>query len=245
MSPRAKASKKAPMAESASPRVELSTLYWDNTPHEQMRAHRAVMAHFGVDVTYYEENTPHGQWLDRVTAASTADVIGFFDSDCVPLSAERVQACIDYVVKHDTFCGIAQVANHILPRTHIYAAPAFFLITRRCWERLGRPSFVHNARSDVGEEITRAGEILGQRYRCLYPDSFEREPREGLWPLGNYGYYGIGTVFDQTVYHLYQGRFGSNLQLFIQRCDEIVAGTFSNAGHRSARLFDYDGHIVP
>ena len=97
----------------------------------------------------------------------------------------------------------------------------------------------------MGEEITRAAELLGQRFRVLYPDSFEREPREGLWPLGHYGYYGIGTVFDQTVYHLYQGRFGSNLQLFIQRCDEIAAGTFSNAGHLSARLFDYAGRIVP
>ena len=51
-------------------------------------------------------------------------------------------------------------------------------------------------------------------------------------------------MFDQTVYHLYQGRFGSNLQLFIQRCDEIAAGTFSSAGHHSARLFDYNGRIV-
>lgn len=224
--------------------VEFNTLYWDNTPPDQMRAHRAVMAKFDIDVRYFEENTPHGLWLDRTTAASTADVIGFFDSDCVPLSRERVQACIDYVTRHDTFCGIAQVANHILPRTHVYAAPAFFLITRSCWERLGRPSFVHNPRSDVGEEITRAAEMLGQRFRVLYPDSFEREPREGLWPLGHYGYYGIGTVFDQTVYHLYQGRFGSNLQLFIQRCDEIAAGTFSSAGHQSARVFDYAGRIA-
>ena len=52
-------------------RVEFSTLYWDNTPPEQMHAHRAVMAKFDIDVRYFEENTPHGQWLDRVTAAST------------------------------------------------------------------------------------------------------------------------------------------------------------------------------
>jgi len=241
------ASAPAPLLASRSgKRVEFACLYWDNTPQQQMLAHLSVMQHFGIPVRYCGENTPHGGWLDRICTDSTADVIGFFDSDCVPLSRERVEELLEYVVEHDSFVGVAQTSNHIPPASHIYAAPAFFMITRSCWERLGRPSFVHRPGvCDVGEWISLSAEARGQRYRCLYPKSFEREPVEGLWPLGNFGYYGIGTNFDDTVFHLYQGRFAHNLQLFIERCGQIVDGSFASVPAESARRLHYAGRVVP
>lgn len=226
-------------------KIEFNTLYWDNTPKEQVDAHKRVTEHFGIPVNYYEENTRHGLWMDRIMRQSQSDIVVFFDSDCVPIDKEKMFNCIRYVQRTGTFLGVAQASNHIPPKSHVYAAPAFYCIAKECWEKLGRPSFAESRRGDVAEEVTYLAEQAGIRYRCLYPETFEREPVEGVWPLGNYGYYGVGTTFEATVYHLYQGRMGNNVQLFVERCDDIVNGIFDNSHYYDAKTLDYKGRIVP
>ena len=225
-------------------KIEFNTLYWSNTPEEQIKAHQSVVEHFDIPINYYQENTPHGVWMNRVVYNSNSDLIVFFDSDCVPINKEEVFKCIRFVKKTKTFLGVAQASNHIPPKSHVYAAPAFYIIAKECWNKLGQPSFVETHRSDVGEEISYIAENKGIRYRCLYPSSFEREPVEGVWPLGNYGYYGVGTTFENTVYHLYQGRMGTNLELFLDRCKEIVNGTFTNLNHIPSTTMNYNGRVV-
>lgn len=232
-------------------KVEFNTLYWKNTPSEQTNAHKGVMEHFQIPVNYYEENIPHGIWMNRVMSQSQSDIVVFFDADCVPICKHKIHECIQYVNRNKNFLGIAQVSNHIPPRTHIYAAPAFYVMYRECWLGLGSPSFSETSRSDVAEEISYIAESSNNynypkvRYRCLYPDTFEREPAEGIWPLSNYGYYGVGTTFNKTVYHLYQGRMGTNIQLFVDRCDDIISGIFDNRDHAfDARVLNYKGKIV-
>jgi hypothetical protein len=217
--------------------VVFNTLCWDNTPSEQVQAHQKVLANFGIQVKYSFENSPHGDWMDRVMWSSEAAFVGFFDADCVPLSREKILECLQFVSENDSFIGIAQASNHIRPSSHIYAAPAFFIISRSCWERLQKPSFRENFRSDVGQELSRTAEFFGVSYKCLYPDCYEKEPVGGVWPLGNYGFYGIGTVFDGAVYHLYQGRLRSNLDLFLTRCSQIVQNTFDTVGFVQSRHF--------
>lgn len=226
-------------------KIEFNTLHWRDTPKEQMDAHRSVMEHFNIPVNYYEENTPHGYWMDKVMNRTSSDIVVFFDADCVPVNEDAVMECIKYVKRTKTFLGLAQVSNHIPPKSHVYAAPAFYVMYKGCWNALDKPSFSETRRSDVAEEVSYTAEAKGVRYRCLYPSTFEREPIEGIWPLGNYGYYGVGTTFNNTVYHLYQGRYGSNLQLFIDRCKEIVDGTFDNRLHISSTTFNFKGKIVP
>ena len=226
-------------------KVEFNTLYWDNTPIDQVNAHKRVTEHFELPVNYYPENTRHGEWMDRVMRQSKSDIVVFFDSDCVPISKDAMMECIKYVQKTKTFLGVAQASNHIPPKSHVYAAPAFYVIAKECWEHLGAPSFLETRRGDVAEEVSYAAERMGVRYRCLYPDTFEREPVEGIWPLGNFGYYGVGTTFNNTVYHLYQGRMGTNIQLFVERCEEIIQGTFDNRFHINSQTLTYKGKIVP
>lgn len=209
-----------------------------------MTSHRAVFDRFELPINYYEENTPHGLWMDHIMCSTQSDIVVFFDSDCVPIDKQKVMDCISYVKRSNSFLGIAQASNHIPPKSHIYAAPAFFVITKDCWEKLST-SFSETRRSDVAEELTYQAEAKGVRYRCLYPSTFEREPVEGIWPLGNYGYYGVGTTFENTVYHLYQGRMGNNIQLFVDRCNEIVNDVFDNRLHTSSKIMNYKGNIVP
>lgn len=224
-------------------KLEFNTLYWSNTSPDQVAAHKSVVDHFELPVNYYDANVGHGAWMDWVCYESQSDIIGFFDADCVPLDKDKVLECVKYVQVNKTFLGIAQVSNHIPPKTHIYAAPAFFLIHKECWKNLNT-SFVETARGDVCEELCYVAESKGIKYRCLFPSTFEREPVEGLWPLGNYGYYGVGTTFENTVYHLYQGRMGTNSQLFVERCKEIVDGQFDNRFHTSSKIMNYKGKIV-
>lgn len=226
-------------------KIEFHTLFWDNIPKKQIESHKMVMDHFEIPINYHQENTNHGLWMDRVFRQATSDIIVIFDADCVPINKEKTFDCIRYVKNSKSFLGLAMAANHIHPKSHIYAGGVFYVVAKECWEKLGRPSFTESRRGDCTEEFTYVAEEAGIRYRCLYPTTFEREPAEGIWPLGNYGYYGIGTTYDNTVYHLFQSRMGNNLDLFLQRCDEIVNGTFDNSTHINARTYNYKGKIVP
>lgn len=224
--------------------ISFHTLYWDNAG-ALIDSHKKVMDYFKIPINYDNiDKCPHGLWMDEVMKQVNSDIKVFFDSDCVPINTDIINNAIEYVRKNDSFIGIAQASNHIPPKSHIYAAPAFYVISQNCYNRIGT-SFIETQRSDVGEEISYNAERIGQRYRVLYPTHFEREPIEGVWRLGNYGVYGVGTVFANSLYHLYQGRMGSNLELFAQRCNDIIDGTFSTSGMFSATTFDYDGRIVP
>jgi hypothetical protein len=207
--------------------LQVNTLAWDNSDPQMLAAHRKVMDHFDLAVSYHVKTMAHGAWIDEVMNASDADVVGFLDLDCVPLNREIVLDAAQWAFDHQSFVGTAQVSNHIPPSAHIFAAPAFFFLSHRAWTALAMPSFVSTPRADVAEELSYRAEELGLHYRALYPTHFERAPEEGkTWHLGNFGVYGTGTVFAGGIYHLYEGRYLINAGLFITRCNQIVAGTF-------------------
>ena len=225
-------------------KLQLNSLYWPNYNQKMLRAHKDVMDFLGITVSYYEDQTNHGIWMDRIISSSKADVIGFIEPDCIPLTKQIVLDSARYAHNNESFVGIAQVSNHIGTKSHVYAAPAFYFISKKAWEKLGRVSFVETRRADVGEEVSYKAEEIGMRYRTYYPNFFEREPVEGIWPLGSYGYYGVGTVFHNSIYHLYQGRMGNNAELFATRCQQVIDRSFSTIGMHSSTTFNYDGRIV-
>jgi hypothetical protein len=210
--------------------VEIHSLYWDNSEY-LLESNKMVMDHFKIPVNYHHLNgVGHGEWIDMVMQNSTADVVGILDIDCVPLNVNIINSSIDYAYKNKSFIGLAQCANHIFPYSHICGAAVFYFIYRDFWLAIGKPSFCANLRGDVSEEISYLAEENKIPYKALYPTYFEREPIEGVWRLGNYGYFGIGTVFSDSVYHLYQGRYKQNADLFSIRCQQIVDGTFNTTG---------------
>jgi hypothetical protein len=80
-------------------------------------------------------------------------------------------------------------------------------------------------------------EDKGMKYRALMPTYFEKPSSEGIWPLSNLGYYGIGTVFDNSIYHLYQSRMAENIEMFVKRCDEVTKDEFTTELFTSATTF--------
>ena len=115
--------------------TEFHSFHWDNFSSEILAAHQRVMSHLGLNVRYTQKNIPHGQWLDEIMATAQAEVIAIIEPDLIPLNIDIVVNAIEYVIKNDTFLGCAQVSNHIGNATHIFASPAFFFITKTCYEK--------------------------------------------------------------------------------------------------------------
>lgn len=226
-------------------KVEFNSLHWDNVDKDMLAAHKRVMSYFEIPVNYHSTNTNHGFWMQQVIGRSNSDVIVIIEPDCIPLNKEKLLNYIKYAYHNETFVGIAQVSNHIFPKSHIYAAPGFYAMSSKAYNKLGRPSFTEERNSDTAEAVCYIAEDKGIRYRSLMPTCFEKESSEGLWPLGSLGYYGIGTVFDDAIYHLYQSRMAENIELFVKRCDQVIDGTFTTDGFHSSTTFSYDGNIVP
>lgn len=225
-------------------KIEFVSLHWDNVDQDMLDAHKRVMKHFDIPINYFNLNVNHGHWMTEVHKQSQSDIVVTIEPDCIPLSKEKVFDVIRYAKRNNTFVGIAQVSNHIRPKSHIYAAPGFYVMPTRLYKTLKHPSFSETHRSDTAEEISYKAEENGIKYRALRPTYFEGEPSEGAWPLSCLGYYGIGTVFEDTVYHLYQSRMAQNIELFIKRCEEVINGTFNTEGFHSSSTFSYKGKVV-
>lgn len=210
----------------------------NNVDSRVLAAHHRVFTHFDTPVQYatgLANAITHGDWMTETCRQNTADVAVFFDVDCVPCNATALADAVQYCLEFDSFIGIAQVSNHIAPRSHIYAAPSFLALSRSCYESLGRPALTANPRADVGEELSYAAEEKNLTYRCLYPTAFDAISPEGLWRMGNYGFYGIGTLFEEQIYHLYQSRMNKCVTLFERRCFEICNGQFDVSNMYSSR----------
>jgi hypothetical protein len=218
-------------------KVEFNSLHWDNVDKDMLAAHKRVMEFFNIPMNYHNlDGFNHGSWMQWVINNSVSDVIVFMEPDCIPLD-KKIFEYIKYANRNETFVGIAQVSNHIPPRSHIYAAPGFYAISKKAYEKLGRPPFSETLRSDTAEEICYVAEQRGMMYRALMPTYFEKPSSEGLWPLSNLGYYGIGTVFDNTIYHLYQSRMAENIEMFVKRCDEVINGRFTTTSFTPSTTF--------
>ena len=225
-------------------KLSINTLYFPNSNEDFINAHKNVMKHFDVKVNYHEVVMRHGQWMNQVIESTNADIVGFLDIDCIPLTAGAVNELVKYVAKNKSIAGCAQATNHIAPMSHIFVAPCCFFIWKPLWVALGKPTFAETNRSDVCEEVCYIAESLGVRAKALYPTHFEREPEEGAWRLHNYGLYGVGTVFANKFYHLYQSRFQTNVDLFIQRSREVIDGTFTTEGMHDSQNFNFEGRVA-
>jgi len=204
-------------------KVTVHTLKWTDNNPLILENHKKVLDHFQIPVNYTEENIHHGLWMDRVLNTFDSDIFVFMDSDCVPLTREAVDEAINHCA-NGYLVGNAQVTNCIKAKHDLFCAPSFVVISKQYYEEIGKPSAVNNHRSDVAQELTRGAVEKEKRIKMYFPTSFQGIPRGGIWRLGGYGYYGIGTVYDNKMYHLYQTRFVKNVDLFVETCGHILNG---------------------
>lgn len=213
---------------------EFHTLYYPNTPSSLSNAHKSVMSHFEIPVQYTVETINHGIWMNKILDETTSDFICFFDADCVPITLQGFQDSIQKALQLQTFIGIAQASNHKQGfENHIFAAPGFLIVKKEIYENFGKPNMMGTHRSDAAQELSHLSDERNIPYGLIYPTHYEFGPKENQgnpWRLGNYGYFGIGTIYDNICYHLYQGRMQQNIQLFQKRCNQIIQGEFTSEG---------------
>ena len=214
-------------------KAEIHSLNWPSSDPRLAEEQKAIFDYFRLPLSQHHRKLDHSLWMDAVLQQSRADVVLFVDNDCVPLTRAAVMEALHWAAKQNSFLGLAQATNHINKGVHIFAAPAFLAISRTAWTRLGQPSCRPTQRGDVAEELSWRAEEQGLTYKAWYPTHFHHPSREGLWRLGNYGTYGIGSVFADRVFHLYQGRFADNVELFVRVCTDIRNDCFSTEGYRS------------
>ncbi|MEC7392918.1 MAG: hypothetical protein VX934_05895 [Cyanobacteriota bacterium] len=214
-------------------KAEIHSLNWPGSDPRLADEQKGVFSHFKLPLTQHHRKLDHGFWMDAVLKQSSADVVLFVDNDCVPLSRSAPIEAIRWAAQHRSFLGLAQASNHINNGVHVFAAPAFLAIARSAWMQLGQPSCRPTPRGDAAEELSWRAEEEGLPYKAWYPTHFHHPSREGLWRMGNYGTNGIGSVFAERVFHLYQGRFADNVDLFVRVCSSIRNGSFSTEGYRS------------
>jgi hypothetical protein len=202
-------------------KASIHTLKWKDNNPQVIEHHKKVLDYFGLPVNYTEENIHHGQWIDRTLSTFDSEIFVFLDSDCVPIDGDAIHDAIE-LCQNGYLVGNAQVTNCIKAKHDLFCAPSFFVISKQYYEAIGKPSAVNNNRSDVAQEITRAAVEHEKRIKMYFPTSFQGVPRGGIWRLGGYGYYGIGTVYDNKMYHLYQTRYQKNVELFVETCNHIL-----------------------
>lgn len=204
------------------PSIEIHTLHWPDADPRLAEHQQLVFDALALPLNRHVCRIDHGLWLNAVLQSATAEVVVFVDNDCIPLQRGVVERAARFADQQQSFVGIAQCSNHIPGAGGVFAAPAFLAVSRQAWHSLGRPDLRASRRCDVAEELSRAAEAAGLRYQAIHPTSFERAGQWGVYALGAYGPYGIGTVFGGCIFHLYEGRSRQNVDLFVQQCQKVL-----------------------
>lgn len=178
------------------------SMYWDNIDPRIVEIQRRVFAHLGLSIDQRERTgLNHCDFLDAFMAElGENDAALLVDIDCFPLNREIVDAAFAAAQAGCLF-GCAQSSNHIDP-DRLFIAPSFMAISRRSWDRLGRPSFRPDPRNDVAQRFYEVAFAAGLRIQLLYPWA-SIVPK---WRLGEIALFGLGTFYRGGVFHLFESR---------------------------------------
>jgi hypothetical protein len=223
-------------------KASIHCLRWTNNNPRVMEHHKKVFDHFDLPVTYTEANIHHGDWINAVLNQGDSDIFVFVDSDCVPLNREAVTEAIEYCA-NGYLVGNAQVTNCIKAKHDLFCAPSFLVVNKQYYESIGKPSAKNDDRNDVAQALTRAAVEREKRIKMYFPTSFQSIPVGGIWRLSSYGYYGIGTVYDNKMYHLYQTRLSKNVDLFVDTCSRILEGNVESINRQYDSRAEWMGKL--
>jgi len=168
------------------------------------------------------------------------DTIMFLDIDAIPLNKQTFEFFFKEAYAGGLI-GNAQRSNHIVNGQHMFAAPSAFALSRKTYEKLGKPSAVPNSRGDVGEEITWALDNTDIPLTLLIPISYDRPvirmswetDKSPTWKLADgYPHYGVGTRFGldiddgesiPLIYHNFQIFHGDHQTYFQNVCEQELS----------------------
>ena len=196
----------------------LYSLYWDNIDPALVAAQKAVFEHFGLSINQHRiQGFNHGEWMDWMLARmEDADVLGFIDIDCVPLSKDNLLASVQKAAA-GALVG-AEGCDNGRPPLRSYAGAWYVFVNREVWHALGRPSGKATPHTDVGQMWTDAWQDRKLPVELIPPTSCA-VPK---WDLpGRPQAFGVATTYGKDCFHLFESRFG-NQRYFLDKCREIT-----------------------
>lgn len=172
---------------------------------------------------------------DKITQRFDHDAVLFLDIDCIPLMDRSIDTMLAYAYE-GRLAGNAQRSNHIENNQHMFAAPSCAAISKETFIKIGTPSAMPTARSDVLEEYTWEATAHGVgvdlampvRYNEA-PTRYSWEPKDAppYWALADgYPVYGIGTTFGDSIgnlfYHQFQTMQEGMQAKFQAECEKLL-----------------------
>ena len=198
------------------------TFYNEKIDPEVVKYQKKVFDFFGYTIHQIKPDNwqGHGGSIDLFLSNHKKrwEYIVLFDIDCIPLNGTVINDSINWVKNNNGLYSVAQKANHI-PNSIVYASPAFLAFSHKTYDLLGRPTFSCTDRSDCAGELTHKSIELGYEVKLMYPSNV-MIPK---WDLTNDIKFGIGTTYENNIFHSFESRKNSN-QIFLNKCKEILNG---------------------
>jgi len=201
--------------------IQVFSLYWDNIDDRIVWYQNEVMNKMGISVQQHRINgIGHAEWMSWIENRTDSDAILYMDIDRI---ITHPQVMKNWVIKatNGELVGNIQSTNHLGVEVakKTFAAPSFLVLNKKMYHRLGKPSFQATPYGDVAQTLTDTWRMYGVPVHLIPITHFEK-PKWALAGVPNQ--YGIGTTFGGFNYHLFESRQQENIELFVQKCMEVL-----------------------
>lgn len=197
--------------------MKIVSFFNDNIDKLIPQYQKEVFNKFGYRVDQIMHNQKHGDAIDSYLQNSEWNEIAIFDIDCIPLN-NHVLNHAKAMIRSGNIFGASQRANHI-PDSEVYVSPAFICFTREQYENI-KCTFNETQWHDVGSLFSSEAKRLGYSLSMLIPVEVE-VPK---WNLTGGLMFGLGTNYQNMVYHAFESRFNhESTSMFINKCKEVLS----------------------
>jgi len=158
----------------------------------------------------------HPNFMNEILSSEDVDYFIFFDIDCIPLQSNFINVILERIYNKDTFIGIEQRTSHL--NNDVYAGPACLSISKKFYEKLNYPKMNATNRGDVAEELSHICRERGYEINFFKFKSCV-EPR---WSLRNGVKFGVGSNYEDLVFHNFLSACGYAKDIFINESKKIL-----------------------
>lgn len=207
--------------------IKFTSLYWKNVNHDLLKAQKDIFKFFGIDIDQQlHDQLDHGLWMnDQLRNLDDQDILVIVDIDCIPLNHDILKRAVA-IAEEGGILGCAQVANHLETKDFIYAAPCFLAIKGRTYRELDSPNMCPTNSYDAGGYLTFIAQKKKVPVHLVYPTS-TAVPK---WVLSNNCVYGLFTIYEDSILHLFESRLLVLINTFLELKDNII-GNYNQFNH--------------
>lgn len=223
-----------------------------SVPNIVAEKQKEIFDYFNLKINIYDLDMRHPTFIENILENHIFDIYIFFDIDSIPLNDNIYKDILNLVSDNVLFGVAQQdqnVLNHdyaapscLCFTRKLYEKlnlPQFverqrYLLDGKIYKTMDYfkfdfnnndefyykiPDIIKSGRliCDVAEELTYQAEENNLEVKLWYPTSSLNKQ----WKLSS-GYFGNGTIYNNSIYHQFQIRNNNQISLFLKKCDEIL-----------------------